>query len=263
MTLDALGDRIKGYESLTTSRKAFKGQPFVIRLDGKSFHTFTRGLARPYDSRLATLMIETTRHLVGEFGALVGYTQSDEITLGFYLPAHTKSEYPFDGKFQKLESISASAATAYFNQYLTRYLPEKAGTMPVFDSRAFVVPNIQELYHVFLWRQQDATKNAISMAAQSVFSHKQLLGKSGPEKQEMLFQKGINFNDYPAFFKRGTFLKRVIRQVELSPEQLAKIPADRRPAGPIERSVVEEQDIWLGKGEEPVAQLLGWEVAGV
>lgn len=239
---DALGDRIKSYEAVTTGRRVFRGQPFCIRLDGKAFHSFTRGLRRPYDERLTGLMVETTKHLVSEFGALVGYTQSDEITLGFFLPSGPESQYQFDGKLQKLESLSAAFATAYFNRLLPEYLPDKASQLPVFDSRAFAVPNLQELYHVFLWRQQDAVKNAISMAAQAHYSHKQLLGKNGLEKVAMLADKGVVFDEYPAAFRRGTFVRRVQRAMELSPEQLAKIPEGRRPDGPILRSVIEEHD---------------------
>lgn len=257
MSEDSLGDRIKSYESVTTSRKAFRGQPFCIRLDGKAFHTFTRGLDRPYDTRFSRLMADTTAALVQEFGALVGYTQSDEINLGFYLPSDSHSEYPFGGRLQKLESLSAAFATAVFNDGLQEHLPHKVNAMPLFDSRAFVVPNLLELYHVFLWRQQDATKNAISMAAQSMYSHNALLGKNGDEKQEMLFEKGINFNNYPAFFKRGTFLKRMKKLVSLTPEQLSKIPEKHRPTGPIERSVIEEWDFWLSKLENPVDVLFG------
>ncbi len=256
---DTLGDRLKGYEAVTTSRKAFRGQPFVIRLDGKSFSTYTRGLQRPYDKRLSDLMVEVTIDLVEEFGALAGYTQSDEITLGFYLPADSQSQYVFDGKFQKLESLTAAFATAEFIDQRKRFLPGwKPQILPLFDSRAFVVPNLQELYHAFLWRQQDATKNAISMAASAYFSHSKLHGKTGEEKQEMLFQgPGINFNDYPSFFKRGTFVQRVKKMIELTPEQLQNIPVQHRPTGPVERTSVEPMDIWLSKEEDPVTRLFG------
>jgi tRNA(His) guanylyltransferase len=257
MTEDTLGDRLKEYESLSTSRKAFRGQPFAVRLDGKAFHTFCRGLKRPYDERLSRLMTRVTEELVSEFGALVGYTQSDEITLGFYLPSGSQSEYPFGGRFQKIESLSAALATSIFTRLLPNFLPEKVGHVPLFDSRAFTVPNLQELYHVFLWRQQDATKNAISMAAQAYYSHGALMGKNGDEKQEMLFQKGVNFNDYPAFFKRGTFVQRTKKFVTLTPEQLEKIPEKHRPTEPVERSVIEEVDIWLSKEEFPIARLFG------
>lgn len=257
MSDDNLGDRMKSYEAATSSQRAFKGQPFCVRLDGRNFSTFTQGLRRPFDPDMSQLMKDVTHDLVEEFGPLVGYTQSDEITLGFYLPADSQAEYVFDGKFQKIVSLTAAFASTRFMEGMQAYLPQKVGRWATFDSRAFVVPNLQELYHCFLWRQQDATKNAISMAASAHYSHRELHGKSGDEKQEMLFAKGINFNDSPYFFKRGTFLQRAKKMVTLTPEQLAKIPEAHRPAGPVERTVIEEQDIWLSKTDNPVGRLFG------
>lgn len=254
---DALGDRMKAYEAATSAQRAFKGQPFCVRLDGRNFSTFTQGLRRPFDPDMSQLMKDVTHDLVGEFAPLIGYTQSDEITLGFYLPADSQAEYVFDGKFQKLVSLTAAFASTRFMEGMKAYLPQKVGRWATFDSRAFVVPNLQELYHCFLWRQQDATKNAISMAASAYYSHRELHGKSGDEKQEMLFAKGVNFNDYPAYFKRGTFLQRVKKLVTLTPEQLEKIPEAHRPTGPVERTVIEEQDIWLSKTDNPVGRLFG------
>ncbi len=261
-TKDALGTRMKMYEEPSTSRRAFKGQPLVARLDGKSFHTFTKGLKRPYDQRLSDLMIETMRELVDRFNATVGYVQSDEITLVWLTATDSTVELPFSGRFQKLESLLAGFCSAFFTKRLTEYLPEKAHAIPHFDCRAFVVPSIQEAYHAVLWRQQDCTKNAISMAAQSMFSHKYLQCRNGPEMQELMWkEKGVNFNDYPAFFKRGTFARRVKEERELTAEQLARIPEAHRaevsiPGTKVLRSFVDTVDIWLMKQPDPVAALL-------
>ena len=253
----SLGDRMKLYEQPSTGRRAFKGQPLIVRLDGKSFHTYTKGLQRPYDERLSWCMEHTTLALVERFQAKVGYTQSDEITLCWYVQPHDTAEYPFDGRFQKLESLTAAYCTLKFNHFAGLRLGGYGGE-PIFDSRAFVVPTIKEAYHAFLWRQQDATKNAISMAAQSHFSHKSLQGMHGPEMQERLFtEKGINFNDYPPFFKRGVFVKRQKVLKELEPEALARIPEAHRPTGPIERTVVQSMDVWLSKQVDPVGVLFG------
>lgn len=252
----SIGDRMKAYESASTSRRAFKGQPVVARLDGKSFHSFTRGLKRPYDIRLSDLMKATMMALVERFGATVGYAQSDEITLVWLTSATDQVELPFSGRFQKLESVLASFAAAYFNTHLPAVIPEKAGLLPCFDCRAFVVPTVQEAYHAVLWRQQDCTKNAISMAAHSMFSHKELQCCSGPVMQEMMWSiKGVNFNDYPSFFKRGVFARRVKEERILSPDQLEKIPEAHRPNGPVLRSFVDEVDIWLTRQPDPVASL--------
>lgn len=246
MSLDSLGDRLKTYEAATTQRRAFKGQPLIARLDGRAFHAFTRGLARPYDDRLSDLMQATMVELVTAFQAQLGYTQSDEITLCWFVESDAAGDHPFGGRLQKIESLTAAAATAYFNRELPNYLPQKAHLLPLFDCRTFVVPNLREAFHCFLWRQQDATKNAISMAAQSMFSHHELQGKNSTQMQEMMFaSKGVNFNDYPWRFKRGVFARRARAERTLSAEQLAKIPEKYRPTGLVVRSFVDVQDLWL------------------
>lgn len=252
-----LGFRMKEYEQPTTSRKAFKGQPIVARLDGRSFHTFCKGLRRPYDERLSSLMQRTATELVDRFGAIVGYTQSDEITLVWYIPADSQQEYPFDGRFQKLESLLASFASVVFYRDLAKLIPEKADALPIFDCRAFAVPNMREAYHEVLWRQQDCTKNAISMAAQSMFSHKSLQGLHGPEMQEKMWaEKGVNFNDYPAFFKRGVFVRRAKVLRQMTTEEFERIPENYRPIdGMVTRTEVTPFDCWLSREEDPLAVL--------
>jgi tRNA(His) 5'-end guanylyltransferase len=116
-------------------------------------------------------------------------------------------------------------ATCFFNRLLPQALPEKADKFAFFDCRVWSVPTLVEAANVFVWRELDATKNAISMAAQHYFSHKQLQGKHGNEMQEMLFSNhGVNFNDYPSFFKRGSYLRRVKRLVKFTAEEIDKLP---------------------------------------
>lgn len=255
---DSLGERMKQYEWPSTQRRAFKGQPLIVRVDGSKFHTWTKGLQRPYDERLSRLMRRVTEALVERFQPTIGYTQSDEITLVWYVQPHETAEYPFDGRFQKLESLTAAFATAMFNFHVPELLPEKKHLLAMFDSRAFVVPNLKEAYHAILWRQQDATKNAISMAAHTYFSHKSLQGMHGAQMQERLWaEKSINFNDYPPFFKRGTFVKRHKVEKVLTDEELARIPEQHRPTGPVTRTVIEAMDVWLSKEQDPMAVLFG------
>lgn len=256
---DDLGNRMKAYEAPSTGRRVFKGQPLVVRLDGKSFHTFTKGLERPYDQSLSDLMVATMKALVDRFQANIGYTQSDEITLVFLSEPEDRGDLNFDGRLQKIETLTASFASVYFNKHLRNYLPQKADELPIFDSRAFAVPNVQEAYHSLLWRQQDCTKNAISMAAQSMYKQSELQGKNGSELQEMMFQKGVNFNDYPFFFKRGTFARREGVERELSYAELQKIPAQYRPTGPVIRSEIVSHDYWLSKLENPIETLFGFQ----
>lgn len=256
---DDLGNRMKAYEAPSTGRRVFKGQPLVVRLDGKSFHTFTKGLERPFDQSLSDLMVATMKALVDRFQANIGYTQSDEITLVFLSEPEDRGDLNFDGRLQKIETLTASFASVYFNKHLRNYLPQKADELPIFDSRAFAVPNVQEAYHSLLWRQQDCTKNAISMAAQSMYKQSELQGKNGSELQEMMFQKGVNFNDYPFFFKRGTFARREGVERELSYAELQKIPAEYRPTGPVMRSEIVTHDYWLSKLPNPIETLFGFQ----
>lgn len=209
---DDLGDRMKMYELHEAGRKLIPCLPIMARLDGRSFHRFCKGLNRPYDERLSRLMIDCVKYLMSETNALCGYTQSDEITLTWYYN-NTKSQPLFNGKVSKLTSTLAAMQTAFFNCNVEKYIPGHPNnkTYPTFDCRVWNVPNISEGANCFLWREQDATKNSISMAARKYFSHKELHGKSGPEMQEILFSKyNTNWNNYPSFFKRGTFIKKYI-----------------------------------------------------
>ena len=253
---DSLGSRMKSYEAPSTGRKAFKGQPLIARLDGKSFHQFTKGLNRPFDVRLSGLMRDTMLALVERYNAQIGYAQSDEITLCWHFAPDSTSDFPFDGRFQKLDSLLAGFTSAYFCSKLASTIPEKADQLPIFDCRSFVVPTLLEAYHAFLWRQQYCTKNAISMAAQSMFSHKSLQGLHGPEMQEKMFaEKGVNFNDYPAFFKRGVFGRRAKIERPPTDAELARIPVNIEPPKFVQRTIVEFTDIWLSKQEDPVGVL--------
>lgn len=243
---DSLGDRMKGYEKATDST-VMSGLPLLARIDGRAFHTFTRGLARPFDKRFTDLMVWTTKFLVDEFDAVLGYTQSDEISL-MWFQANPLSELPFGGRVLKLTSVLASAAAATFNCNLADFLPEKKTVkVPMFDCRVWSVPNKDEAANYFLWRERDATKNSIAMAAQSKFSHKQLMNKNTSDMQEMLFQAGANWNDYPAFFKRGTFVRRRSIQRPFTVEEIEKLPpkheAKQNPNLVVTRHVVEALDL--------------------
>lgn len=203
---DAFGNRMKSYED---SARFMRQLPVVLRIDGKCFSKFTKGLERPYDERLTNLMIEVTKYLVDELNAVIGYTQSDEISLILY-NADPFSEIIFGGKKQKLISVPASMATAKFNELRQKLLPDfKVDKIAIFDCRAFQVPTLTEAANAILWREQDATKNAISMAARAFISHKQMQNLNGKQLQEILWSDfQINFNDYPNSFKRGTFVRK-------------------------------------------------------
>lgn len=228
---DDLGDRMKLYEQMEASRKSMPGLPVMMRLDGKAFHSYTKGLQRPYDENLSKLMVETTRFLVEETHAKIAYTQSDEISLVLYAdPSNLRSILPFNGKYQKLVSVLASMATAKFNALVPLYLQQKKDDLAFFDCRVWQVPSQEEAANCFLWREFDCNKNSISMAAQHYYSHKELHGKHSSEMHQMLFEKGINWNDYPDFFKRGTYLQRKLFEMPLTEVERNAIPEKHRPA---------------------------------
>ncbi len=227
---DDLGDRMKAYERRETDRAFLPMLPVYARIDGRCFSSFTRGMKRPFDVGMVEAMIDTTRYLIEQTHARIGYTQSDEISL-VWLTDDPKSEMFFRGKVQKMASVLAGMATAAFTRAVVNGpLAAFADRMPHFDARVFQLPTKAEAANAVLWRELDATKNAVSMAARHYYSAKELHGKSGSEMQEMLFARGANFNDYPAFFKRGTFLRRVTGERELTGGELARIPEAHRPA---------------------------------
>ena len=216
--IDKMGDRLKMFEGIEAGRILIPNLPICVRVDGRAFHTFTRGMNRPYDERMSKAMIETMKYLVKKTDACIGYVQSDEISL---VLSDTK-EPLFGGRVQKLTSIIASMATAKFNDEIHKSFPDKP--LAEFDCRVWNVPNRTEAANTILWREFDATKNSISMAARSVYSDNQLLNKNSSEKQEMLWQKGINWDKYPVFFKRGTYARRVVMERKLTPDELKDLP---------------------------------------
>ena len=242
-----LSDRMKFYERITAGQMLIPNLPICARLDGKAFHSWTRGLQRPFDECLQGLLDEVTAYLVEESNAIVGYTQSDEITLILYNGGNPESQIFFDGRVAKLTSVLASMATAKFNALVSHWLPEKCGRLAFFDCRVWNVLNEVEAVNCLLWREQDATRNSIQMAAQCHYSHAQLLGKNSDEMQEMLFQKGVNWNDYSSRFKRGAYFRRVTVMSKFSAEELDKLPAKhearRNPDLMIERKVLQRLEM--------------------
>ncbi len=244
---DALGDRMKLFEGIETVQRFIPTLPVVVRLDGRSFSNYTSGMAKPYDPLMSKTMVATTRALVEETNAVIGYTQSDEITLVLYSDS-IDSQIWFDGKKFKTVTCLASFCSVMFYRMLLLVFPDKAtGPIPTFDCRAYNTPSKVEAVNAVLWREMDATKNAISSAARFYYSHSDIDGKTGSEKQEMLFQKGVNFNDYPAFFKRGTFIQRRKSIRKFMPEELAVLPlkhnARRNPDLMVERTDFVELDM--------------------
>lgn len=246
MNRDDLGDRMKGSYESRFDMRFMPLLPIIVRVDGKCFSRYTKGLHRPFDGRLVAAMQTTTKRLVEETNALVGYTQSDEITLVIYSNNH-KSQVLFDGRKQKIDSVVASMATLYFDSAAREIFgDERPCVDALFDCRSFQVPNLAEAANAVLWRELDASKNSVSMLARSHFSHKSLQGMSSKQMQEKLMtEAGANWNDLPDHLKRGTYFQRRVVSKGLTTDELQRIPEQHRPPeGTLfERHVVERLEL--------------------
>ena len=219
---DELGKRMKEFYEQVPKTRLVRRMPVMIRIDGKAFHTFTRGFQKPFDEVLIESMQETMKYLCENIqGCVFGYTQSDEITLVLVDYKKLTSSAWFDYEVQKICSIAASMTTMKFNQVFQTNInlycraDDSTGAQlswyiaainkgAMFDARCFNVPK-EEVTNFIYWRQLDATRNSIQMVGQANFSQKQLHGKSCNAIQDMLFtEKGINWNDYPTYMKRGS-----------------------------------------------------------
>lgn len=231
MDKTSLGDRMKQNYEQRSKIKLTRRMPVILRLDGVAFHTYTKGMDRPFEHLLMMLMWETTRKLCEKIqGATFAYQQSDEISI--FLKDYNKlsTDAWFDFNVQKMCSVAASMATRIFSDEVNESFNEKniddfarVFNIPAdiaegvksdgqeklfkrqayFDCRAFNVPK-EEVTNYFVWRQQDATRNSIQMVGQSFFSPKELHGKSCEDIQEMLWrEKKINWNNCLTCEKRG------------------------------------------------------------
>lgn len=224
---DDLGVRMKTFYEQIPKTKLMRRCPVALRIDGKAFHTFTRGFQKPFDEVLIKLMQETMKYLCENIqGCVLGYTQSDEITLILVDYKKLTSSAWFDYEVQKICSIAASMATMAFNKFFANnvgdyctYTYEREDNSheeyehilslaidkgAMFDCRCFNIPK-EEVTNLIYWRQLDASRNSIQMVGQANFSHKELQNKSCNEIQDMLMtQKGINWNDLPIYQKRGS-----------------------------------------------------------
>lgn len=224
---DDLGVRMKTFYEQIPKTKLMRRCPVALRIDRKAFHTFTRGFQKPFDEVLIKSMQETMKYLCENIqGCVLGYTQSDEITLILVDYKKLTSSAWFDYEVQKICSIAASMATMAFNKFFANnvgdyctYTYEREDNSheeyehilslaidkgAMFDCRCFNIPK-EEVTNLIYWRQLDASRNSIQMVGQANFSHKELQNKSCNEIQDMLMtQKGINWNDLPIYQKRGS-----------------------------------------------------------
>ncbi len=202
---DSFGDRFKQYERVWQT-VLMPHSYHVLRVDGRSFGSYLKGAQKPFDEQFIEDMMTVGKTLLSEVsGSVFAYGQSDEISVLFQ-DLEPQTQPWFGGRVQKIVSIAASAAS------LALARARGADGDAQFDARVFTLPNVTEVANYFLWRQRDAVRNSVSMAAQAKFSHRELHGKNSGEMQEMLhFHHGINWNDYPDTCKRGWLAYKVIR----------------------------------------------------
>lgn len=241
---DELGKRMKEFYEQVPKTRLMRRTPVALRIDGKAFHTFTRGFQKPFDAVLMTTMQNTMKYLCENIqGCVFGYAQSDEITLILIDYQKFTSSAWLDYEIQKMCSISASMATMAFNKFFAENVKHWAlisgremfealtleqrivyentlnkavekGAM--FDARCFNIPK-EEVANLIYWRQIDATRSSIQMVGQANFSHSELQGKSCNMIQDMLLtQRDINWNDFSVVCKRGTACRKVAREVNIA-----------------------------------------------
>lgn len=235
--VEALGDRMKGYERSETSLRFDPALPLYARIDGRGFSRFTRGLERPFDARFREAMVEVTRFLVEETGASLGYTQSDEISLCWAgrNPEDPPERQPvfFEGKKQKLVSQLAALATARLAYVLARSTDDAFRALgercPTFDARVFSLPSAEECANAVLWREQDAQRNAVSMIARCHFSHRQIENRSTQELRSLLAEKGVDVDAFPQEWVRGVFVRRERLVRPIAEAERLRMPEATRP----------------------------------
>ena len=250
MRKDNLGDRMKSYENIT--RTYLPGRmPIIIRIDGKAFHTFTKGFKKPFDDILMRAMEETAAVLCRDIeGVKVAYTQSDEISLLITNNDTWETQPWFGNNLQKMASVAASIATLAFNRafwhevnmvnndYLNMEDTEQLKTYcravekgATFDARVFVLP-ADEVCNYFWWRQADAQRNSIQACSQSYFSHKELQHKSSKDIQEkLLLEKNFDWNALPNNKKYGVCIVKkpqtVKAEVNFNTSEIIKISKNK------------------------------------
>lgn len=280
MDTSALAKRMKQYEAVpknTLTRRT----PVIIRVDGRAFHTFARGFKKPFDDVLMQAMQDTMKYLCENIqGCVLGYTQSDEITLILVDYKKLNSEAWFDYEVQKMCSIVASMATLEFNRSMKRravmFVNQKTeeettrndiyrqfgvyskavnkGAM--FDARVFNLPK-EEVTNNIYWRQLDASRNSIQMLGQAHFSHKELQHKTCNQIQDMLMtQKGINWNDLQTSYKRGSCCVRNRRVISVSADGTATCEIRNPKKSEREWIIDAEIPIFKGDGRKYIDELI-------
>lgn len=210
---DPLGDRIKEeFESQTRLLLPRKTHT-IIRLDGKAFHTYTRGLPKPFDPTLHEDLVESTRFVCENVtGTVLAYVQSDEVSLLVTDLAKPGTQPWYGGSVQKIASVTASLLTAKFNARRNLGLGDVGEPLAIFDSRVFTIPEPEDVIAYFQWRYLDAWRNAVSSLASTHFSPRELHEKSLTQRLFMLLQKDVSVRDCDPSFRYGSLVEPVTRE---------------------------------------------------
>jgi len=226
---DELGTRMKELERL--QKEPYEDDWMYVRIDGRAFSSFTADMAEPYDINMSNAMKELTKFMIHKTNAFVGYHQSDEISLG-YRKNRLESQFIFNGKKQKIQSVLASMAASFFQLEIPMQWPGTRATelqkrYPHFDCRVVFLTQA-DFVNMMYWRALDAKRNAIQSMAQSLYSHKQLYKKNIKEQLQMIEEAGVNWEKEPEYFRLGTWflVNRMYR--DMTEEELKKIPEEHR-----------------------------------
>lgn len=196
----SLGDRMRTYYEQPAETRLPMRMPAIIRLDGRAFHTWTKDLEKPFDAEFVQLMAELARHLCKEIPTVqMAYVQSDEISLLLHNYKRHDSQAFFNNEAQKIASVAAGIASAFFTL--------RSGRLAVFDARVFVLPEA-EVANYFIWRQQDAIRNSINALAQSMYPQAQLQGKDQDGLRDMIRSGGKEWHSLLETNKKGLVVHR-------------------------------------------------------
>ena len=219
-----LGDLMKSYEEVTNYKLPLRSC-IIVRIDGRAFHTFTKGFEKPYDEIFIRSMQKTMLSICESIqGCQFGFVESDEISILIW-ETNNEADPWFSNRLQKICSMTSSMATLYFNRYFTEILSSYSETEKpnhykaikdgaIFDSRVFIIPE-SVINPYFVWRQNDCTRNSILGLSQKYFSHKQIQGMKCDELQnKLLTEKNINWNDEPTVNKRGTCAYKIVDDID-------------------------------------------------
>lgn len=242
-----IGDWCKQRESeLLSTTMIAPDEHFLIRVDGRAFHTFTRGMERPFSVPFRNAMKAAGAAVLAQLKPQFVYFQSDEITFAWTTKSTDGYTHPFKGKVAKLLSVVASLTSVAFYKACLDEGIDIGDKLPHFDARLVeVLPTdatIQSLMQPVQWRENDAMRNAIAMVAQSLFSQKELHGQNTTKQITMALEAGFDFDAVPKGYLRGTYLTMGVEERTLTPDEVLRIPEKNRPepGTTFKRSVMQE-----------------------